>query len=561
MEAPSRQGEVLAGRYLLREKLGAGGMGEVYQGRDQHSGRDVAVKVLHRDLLRQPEVVERFLREARAANTVRHPNVVEVYDVGTDDRGAPFMVQELLRGMDLCNYLGRRGPLPVDEALTLMLPVIDAVGYAHTRGVVHRDLKPENVFLAQRDGLVVPKVLDFGLSRIVGADAARRLTATGIMMGTPVFMSPEQVQGKRDVDARSDVWTLGVMLYECLTGRLPFDGETDGALYVQICTGEPMPLQRLARGVPPPVAAVVARCLCKAPDARFPHAGAMAEALRQTAAGYQLRTDTLLTLELQPRGTAQLAPPTAITVMNQPARYEPTQALQTFPVSPSIPEVSPMELQLSASLGQQPSPLFVPATMAMAPVSTAPPPAPRPGVGAFAWVIFGVGLFGFLLVLGVGVLLLSGEDDPPARRPPATPAVNPVGQPVHAIPLQPTASQGQPPPPLPAPWVSDAGAQRRPAGRQGAPSNTARPANPNRGSGLEPAQEDPNAPTPRTQAANSNGPANAPNTNSPTEPGTVTSGTLANPARAQTQGGHNSVVPSGVTQGPNVLPQLPGLRP
>jgi serine/threonine-protein kinase len=554
---PGRQGEVLAGRYLLRERLGAGGMGEVYQGRDQHSGQDVAVKVLHRELLRQPEVVERFLREARAANVVRHPNVVEVYDVGTDDRGAPFMVQELLRGMDLCNYLGRRGPLPLDEALTLLLPVIDAVGFAHARGVVHRDLKPENVFLAQRGGEVVPKVLDFGLSRIVGADASRRLTATGIMMGTPVFMSPEQVQGKRDVDARTDVWTFGVMLYELLTAKLPFDGETDGALYVQICTGDPVPLQRLAPSVPPPVAAVIARCLCKAPDARFPHAGALAEALRQTAAGYRVRTDTALTLELAPRGAAQLAPPTAVTVLNQPARYEPTQALQTFPVSPSISEVSPLELQLSASLGQQPSPLFSPATVAMHPLPvTAPPPRPTPtGIGPFAWVIFAVGLLGFLLVLAVGALLLS-EDDPPRRRSREAPSVNPVGQPVRGIPPQ-TA----PPPPLPAPWVSDGGTPRESA-HPAAAANPTRPSRTVRGSGLEPAPAEDPFPTPsRTQGpanapgnAPANSPSNAPANNGPSDPNTVSSGPIVNPARAP-------VVPQGVPNAPNVLPQLPGLRP
>src|SRR5215472_14127243 len=197
-------GDLLAGKYTLEARLGAGAMGEVWRATQADVGRAVAIKILRGEHAADSGLVTRFLREARAANLVRHVNVVDVYDVGQDDAGTPFLVQELLEGQDLGAYLTSRGHgLPLDEAMQIVMPIVEAIAFAHGRGVVHRDIKPENVFLSRGAGAVVPKLLDFGISHVDGEGAAR-MTATGVALGTPAYMSPEQIKSARNVDARSD---------------------------------------------------------------------------------------------------------------------------------------------------------------------------------------------------------------------------------------------------------------------------------------------------------------------------------------------------------------------
>ncbi len=238
-EAPSLVGTLLAQRYRLVSHLGGGGMGDVYRAVNEVVNREVAIKLLRPELSRSRETVARFVREARAANAVRHPNVVDILDVATAEDGTPFLVQELLHGHDLSVPLNQRGRVSCAEALDWMIPVVDAVAAAHAQGLMHRDLKPENVFLAtQPGGAVIPKVLDFGLSRSVD-DRSQRVTATGVAMGTPGYMSPEQIIGASTIDVRTDVWALGVMLYELMAGVLPFTAETPGALFLRICTADP----------------------------------------------------------------------------------------------------------------------------------------------------------------------------------------------------------------------------------------------------------------------------------------------------------------------------------
>jgi serine/threonine-protein kinase len=170
----TREGELLGAKYVLVQMLGAGGMGEVWRAMHVDMGREVAVKVLREEHAENAEIAERFLREARTANLVRHPNVVDVLDVGRDDRGAPFLVQELLDGEDLARHIaGQGGRLALEPALAILLPVVDAVAFAHAKGVVHRDLKPENVFLARQGGSVVPKLLDFGISHVLAGNGPR----------------------------------------------------------------------------------------------------------------------------------------------------------------------------------------------------------------------------------------------------------------------------------------------------------------------------------------------------------------------------------------------------
>jgi serine/threonine-protein kinase len=285
-----RVAQVLAGRYRLESLLGAGGMGEVYKARRSDNGAEVAIKILRREHASDPMLVTRFLREARAARIVHHPNVVEVLDIGQDSDGTPFIVHELLRGEDLARSLKAIGrTLSAGLALDLIIPIVDAVATAHANGVVHRDLKPGNIFLARIDKRRTPKLLDFGISHLASTSDMSRITSTGTSLGTPAYMSPEQVMAFKELDARTDVWSLGVILYELVAGRLPFlNGDTPGALYVQICATDPTPLEKAAPGVPRDYARVVARCLRREREERYPSAKELLQDLKNVRDGHPL---------------------------------------------------------------------------------------------------------------------------------------------------------------------------------------------------------------------------------------------------------------------------------
>ncbi len=281
--AQGREGLVLGGKYTLEVLLGGGAMGEVWRARNLALGRSVAIKLLRAEHTAEPEIVARFLREARAANLVRHENVVDVIDVG-EDGGRPFLVQELLEGKDLGAHLSEVGHgLSMDDAMAILLPIVEAVAFAHGRGVVHRDLKPENVFLARTERGVVPKLLDFGISH-VRAEGAARMTATGVALGTPAYMAPEQIKGVRNVDVRTDIWALGVLIHEVLSGELPFKGETVADHFVQVATANPTPLTTAAPHAPSALARIVAKCLRRSPAQRYPDAGTLLSDLRAVAA-------------------------------------------------------------------------------------------------------------------------------------------------------------------------------------------------------------------------------------------------------------------------------------
>jgi serine/threonine-protein kinase len=278
-------GDLLAGKYTLEARLGAGAMGEVWKAQHKDLGRPVAIKILKSEHLADRNIVARFLREARAANIVRHTNVVDVIDVGEDTAGVPFLVQELLEGEDLGAHLAARGHgLPFDAATRVLIPIVEAIAFAHGRGVVHRDIKPENVFLARTGDGVVPKLLDFGISH-VAVEGATRMTATGVSLGTPAYMAPEQIKGARQVDTRSDVWALGVLMHETLSGRLPFKGDTVGELFVQIATEDPTPLEVAAPHLPTAMCRIVAKCLKRSPTERYQDARTLLFDLEAVAAG------------------------------------------------------------------------------------------------------------------------------------------------------------------------------------------------------------------------------------------------------------------------------------
>jgi serine/threonine-protein kinase len=263
-EIDARIGAVLSGRYRLLRVLGAGGMGAVYEAEDDVTKTRVAVKVMLREAMAQAEAVSRFFREAHAAARIEHPNIITVLHVGHDPgEGALFLVEELLAGADLRHALDREGRLTPRAALEALVPVLHALAAAHARGVIHRDLKPENIFLAtDAEGRTAPKLIDFGVAKVVETGAASLgLTKTGALLGTPFYMSPEQARGDRAVGTWTDIWAIGVVLFETLAGSRPFRSENYNAL-IHAVLHAPVPrLDVVAPGVPPSLARVVARAL------------------------------------------------------------------------------------------------------------------------------------------------------------------------------------------------------------------------------------------------------------------------------------------------------------
>jgi serine/threonine-protein kinase len=243
------KGAKVAGRYELRRLLGEGGMGEVWAGQHLVTRRPVALKFLKGNA--SDEARRRFIREARAASVVQHPSVVPMLDILELDDGSPVLVMDLLEGITLQELLARRGSLEMGEAAAILMPVVSAVGTAHQLGIVHRDLKPANIFLAERmEAAPDVRVLDFGVAKFTAqtGDAAEsaHLTRTGEVLGTPYYMPPEQVFGEHDVDHRADIWSLGVILYECLAGRRPFEGANSGQILKAIMMGNVAPLSDVA---------------------------------------------------------------------------------------------------------------------------------------------------------------------------------------------------------------------------------------------------------------------------------------------------------------------------
>lgn len=272
-------GETLDGRYTIERLLGAGGMGLVFAARHRGLGQKVAIKLLVPELSRDPEAVERFLREARASTLLRSERVVRVIDVGSGKNGAPFMVMEYLEGEDLQESLRRGGPLAVPAAVGYVIQAAEALAEAHSLGIIHRDLKPANLFLTVGpDGSPLVKVLDFGISK-VSVPGRRGLTRTHAIMGSLGYMAPEQLRSTKHVDQRADVWGLGVVLYELLAGQRAFEGEHLADVSVKIILDSPTPIEEIRDDVSPELAKVIDKCLAKKPATRYQNMGELAEAL------------------------------------------------------------------------------------------------------------------------------------------------------------------------------------------------------------------------------------------------------------------------------------------
>jgi serine/threonine protein kinase len=286
-DAPVHEGDVLAGKYRVEKVLGVGGMGVVVAATHLQLDERVAIKFLIKEALASGEAVARFAREARAAVKIKSEHVARVIDVGTLETGAPYMVMEYLEGGDLSQVLASRGPLPVDEAVEYVLQASEAIAQAHALGIVHRDLKPANLFLIRRpDGSNAIKVLDFGISKVMGGKAAssdNAMTRTRAVMGSPLYMSPEQMASTRDVDGRTDLWALGAILYELVAGQPPFNAETMPQLCALILNGPTPSLRATRPQTPPALDAVLQRCLEKDPKRRHANIAEFAAALGEFA--------------------------------------------------------------------------------------------------------------------------------------------------------------------------------------------------------------------------------------------------------------------------------------
>jgi eukaryotic-like serine/threonine-protein kinase len=276
------EGQILAGKYRVERVLGAGGMGVVVAA--HHIGLDdkVAIKFLLPEMLSNTEAMSRFAREARNAVKIKGEHMARVFDVGTLETGAPYMVMEFLEGGDLHAWLRQRGPLPFEDAVDFVLQACEVIAEAHSLGIIHRDLKPANLFCVTRaDGRVSIKVLDFGISKATGAGNSPgnlSMTATGALMGSPFYMSPEQMEGQ-EVDRRTDIWALGVIIQELITGKVPFPGATMPEVSIKVASRPPPPLRESRPDAPEGLQAVVSRCLEKDRERRYHNVAELAVAI------------------------------------------------------------------------------------------------------------------------------------------------------------------------------------------------------------------------------------------------------------------------------------------
>jgi serine/threonine-protein kinase len=452
-------GKVIGGKYVLEKPAGFGGMAEVWVATNQATDAHVCVKILVR--ANEEESIERFRREAHAAAKLSHRAIVRVFDLlGLDvngevtRRGPPHayaIVMELLKGESLGDLLAKRGKLPLEEALDLYLPVMSALAHAHRASVIHRDLKPDNIFLAaDPDGHIAPKVLDFGVSKMSNAES---ITNDGVVVGTPSFMSPEQAKGARHVDARSDVFSAGTLLYMMLSGSNPFEAENFASVVDAVLRRQVPPIP----DVPAPIWEVVERALKKDPQERFPDATEMGIALRK-ASGRRVTTDS-------------------------------QAALPAFALTPSP---SPSSPSLPVAISDQVSGVITPSRRAPSqrdgsldsiPSTTSPDPADEvvelPMQSGRRLVVAAVGVAAMVLVAGVFLLSRgSTAETHPAAAPVASAAsaaparVDPVPDPPPATELAPSATSASDDAPPPA---QASAAPVKPA-RSASPATTNRPA-------------------------------------------------------------------------------------
>src|SRR6266576_4389471 len=301
-------GQTLAGKYSIEKLIKRGGMGAVYLGKHVLMDKTVAIKVLHPSLALDDDVVARFSREAKAASRISHSHAVRVNDFGESENGVVFLVMEYLDGRTLKEIIKSEGPMALDRVVEIVRQVAGALDAAHQQGVVHRDLKSDNIMLSQTNGSDWAKVLDFGIAKIQQGDGARDvdITAANLVIGTPQYMSPEQCSQTGPIDARSDVYSLGVIVYEMLAGRVPFTGDSPTVIMMKQVQDDPPSVLAARPDLPASIDNLVRKALAKQPIDRFQTAGELSEALTRAAASVG---DFV---------SATVMPPVADTVANEP---------------------------------------------------------------------------------------------------------------------------------------------------------------------------------------------------------------------------------------------------
>ncbi len=434
------EGSVVAGKYRLESPLARGGMGEIWTGRHITLDMRVAVKLMDATQRETAEGWTRFEREARVIAQIKSPHVVQIYDYGVEI-DTPYLVMELLQGEDLGHRLRRAGPMSIAETERVVSQVAKALIKAHEAGVVHRDLKPANVFLAKGDEGEIVKLLDFGIVKTLGEVDANEATATGVVLGSVHYMSPEQARGLRTLDHRADLWSLGVITYRMLSGQLPFQGDQVGDLIVKICAEPIPPLSSLVPAYGGAFDAFFAKALARSPAQRFSTARDLAAAFSAIAASMSSRAEpppiaTAPPITLDPLSAARAQTAPSIASASFAAIAAPPIAHQTLLMPGARPPSHPSYGTLSNA-----SP-------------TADIPAPKPGRSALTAVIAAVAVVLVAALAVVLVLSLRSKDPSPStasaieaprsaapvETASATPSAEPIIAPSSALPPAPTAN-------------------------------------------------------------------------------------------------------------------------
>ncbi|MCS6899494.1 MAG: serine/threonine-protein kinase [Myxococcales bacterium] len=438
IETDALVGAVLAGRWRLKRKLGEGGMGAVYAAEGVNGEGEVAVKILHKEFVKEDQVVSRFYAEAEASKRLNHPNIARVFESGTAESGEPFLVMELLRGQPLADACPEGSRLPVADAARIMKEVLIALAEAHRQDIVHRDLKPDNIFLCDvPGGGRVAKLLDFGIARVIDAASggAMRKTKTGMLLGTPGYMSPEQLRNSKTVDPRGDLWSLSTVFYEILSGRDPYGATNDFARLTAVFTQDSIPIDRDAPELAP-WREFFQRAFQRDINLRFQSAQEMSAAIDAVLEGRPLPAPVQPSPPAAPQQPITSTSPT----YTKPSPQDQLALASTQPSGFVVPEAA-----LAASRQSTASSLVV-----LSPPLPARPPASlaiQPSIGSnkLVWaLIVGVLILGAVLV-GLAVWVLrsnpSSQESPPTSTT-ATPS-SATGKPAGTVSSPPKTPPGK----------------------------------------------------------------------------------------------------------------------